>query len=114
MVTPPVLGEFEHIVLLAVLQLDEDAGTAPIRDFLEEHTGRSIARGALYTTLDRLEQKGLVRSVMADGTAERGGRPRRYYRVSPAGVRAVKASRDLPSEGQISASRLPVAPSMIE
>ena len=93
MTRPLVLGEFEHVVLLAVLQLDEEAGTARIREFLEEHTKRSIARGALYTTLDRLEQKGLVRSQMADGSSERGGRPRRYYRVSATGVRAVKESR---------------------
>lgn len=92
--TPAViLGEFELIVLSAVLQLDDDAGTRRIREYLEENTHRSISRGALYTTLDRLEQKGLVRSAMAEGGAERGGRPRRFYRVSPAGLRAVRESR---------------------
>lgn len=93
MTPAPVLGEFEFVVLLAVLQLDATAGTTEIRTFLEEHTRRSIARGALYTTLDRLEQKGLLASDMEEGSAERGGRPRRRYRVLPAGVRAVREAR---------------------
>ena len=93
MTPPQPLGEFEHVVLLAVLHLGNDAGTGLLREFLEEHTKRSIARGALYTTLDRLEQKGLVRSHMGDASRTRGGRPRRYYRVSTTGVRAMKEAR---------------------
>lgn len=93
MVAPQPLGEFEHVVLLAALHLDEDAGTGRMRELLEEQTGRTIARGALYTTLDRLESKGLVRSRMGDASPERGGRPRRYYRVTAAGLRALRESR---------------------
>lgn len=94
MVSPqPPLGEFEHIVLLAVMHLDDGAGTGRLREFLEERTGRAIARGALYTTLDRLEGKGLIRSRMGDASPERGGLPRRHYRTTAAGVRALKQSR---------------------
>lgn len=94
MVSPqPPLGEFEHIVLLAVMHLDDGAGTGRLREFLEDRTGRTIARGALYTTLDRLEAKGLVRSRMGDAAPERGGLPRRLYRPTAAGVRALKQSR---------------------
>lgn len=87
------LGEFEHVVLLGVLHLDDEAGTGRLRELLEEQTKRSVARGALYTTLDRLEAKGLVRSRMGDASPERGGRPRRYFKVTAAGVRALKESR---------------------
>jgi DNA-binding PadR family transcriptional regulator len=87
------LGEFEHAVLLATLQLDDDVGTSAIREYLEQQMRRAVARGALYTTLDRLETKGLVRSRMGGATAERGGRPRRLYAVTPAGVGALREAR---------------------
>jgi DNA-binding PadR family transcriptional regulator len=88
---PQHLGEFEYSVLLAILQM-EDAYAVPIRTFIEERTGRPIARGALYTALERLEQKGCVRSRMADPTDERGGKPRRYFTLTPAGLKALKAT----------------------
>ena len=88
---PQHLGEFEYSVLLAILQM-EDAYAVPIRAFIEERTGRPIARGALYTALERLEQKGCVRSRMADPTDERGGKPRRYFALTPAGLKALKAT----------------------
>ena len=90
----PYLGEFEQLVLLAVLQLGEEAYAVPARRAIERATGRSVSRGALYTTLDRLERKGLLVSRWEEPTPERGGRQRRYHSVTPAGVRAVRAARD--------------------
>lgn len=85
------LGEFEFAVLLAVLQTD-DAYAVPIRALLEERTGRRVARGALYTSLERLEVKGYLKSRMGDPTPERGGKPRRYFTVTPQGIRVLKAT----------------------
>jgi len=87
------LGEFEHIVLLAILRLGENAYAIPIREEIEERTGRSVARGALYTALERLETKRCLRSRMSDPLPERGGRSRRYFTVTPAGLGAIRASR---------------------
>lgn len=87
------LGEFEQMVLLSIVQLGNDAYGVKIREEIEARTGRDVARGALYTTLDRIETKGLVTSVTGDSTAERGGRPRRYFAVSPVGMEALRASR---------------------
>ncbi len=84
----PYLGELEHLLLLAILQCGDDAYTVPIRRMLAEKSGRDIARGALYTSLDRLEAKGLVRSWLGDPTAVRGGRARRYFAVTEIGVDA--------------------------
>lgn len=90
---PPYVGEFEYSVLLAVLHMDgsDQAYAVPIRALLEERTGRPVARGALYTALERLETKGCLRSRMGDPTAERGGKARRYFTVTALGVRAIKA-----------------------
>lgn len=87
------LGEFEQIVLLAVLRLKDEAYAVPIRAEIEARTGRSAARGAIYTALDRLEEKRCLTSRVGEPLAERGGRPRRYYTVSPAGLSALRASR---------------------
>jgi DNA-binding PadR family transcriptional regulator len=87
------LGEFEQMVLLSIVQLGDEAYGVKIREEIEARTGRDVARGALYTTLDRIETKGLVTSVTGDSTAERGGRPRRYFAVSPVGMEALRASR---------------------
>jgi PadR family transcriptional regulator, regulatory protein PadR len=89
------LGEFEQIVLLAVLRLGDDAYGVPIRREIEKQAGRKTTVGALYSTLDRLEAKGLVGSWFADPTAERGGRSRRYFRVEPAGVEALTRARQM-------------------
>ena len=86
------LGDFEYAVLLAVLQLKEDAYAVPLRSLIEERTGRTIARGALYTALERLEGKGCLRSVMKNPSDERGGRPRRIFDVTPKGVEALRAT----------------------
>jgi len=87
---PP--GEFEQLVLLAVLRLGDDAYAVPVRREIEKRAGRAPARGAVYVTLERLEEKGYLESWLGEPAAERGGRPRRYYRVRPAGVRALEES----------------------
>jgi DNA-binding PadR family transcriptional regulator len=86
------LGEFEQVVMLAVLRLDDAAYAVPIRREIEKRTRRSVARGALYVTLERLEGKGYLESRLADPTPERGGRAKRYYRVRPAGVTVLRQS----------------------
>ena len=86
------LGDFEYAVLLAVLQLKEDAYAVPVRSLIEDRTGRTIARGALYTALERLEGKGCLRSVMKDPSDERGGRARRVFNVTPKGLEALRAT----------------------
>jgi PadR family transcriptional regulator len=91
MKTNTYLGEFEFAVLLAVLQV-EGAYAVPIRRVLEDRTGRPVARGALYTALERLETKGLLRSRMDDASEERGGRARRYFNVTPNGLKALKST----------------------
>jgi PadR family transcriptional regulator PadR len=87
------LGEFEQIVLLAVLRLGRGAYGVPIRHEIEFRANRAVSVGALYSTLDRLEGKGYVASHFADPTAERGGRSKRFFRVEPLGLKAVKRSQ---------------------
>jgi PadR family transcriptional regulator PadR len=87
------LGEFEQLLLLAVLRLDADAYGLDIARELEARAGRSVSRGALYTSLDRLEDKGLLRWKTAVGSDARGGLPRRLYSVTPAGVAALRECR---------------------
>jgi PadR family transcriptional regulator PadR len=85
------LGEFEQLVLFAVLQQDEPYGVT-IRDVIEERTGRRASAGSVYTTLERLEARGLVSSHWGEPTAERGGKRKRFYRVKPAGREALARS----------------------
>jgi DNA-binding PadR family transcriptional regulator len=92
--TPIYLGEFEYAVLLAVLHLDQDAYAVPVRELIEQKTGRPVARGALYTGLDRLESKGCLKSRMGDPTEERGGKARRYFTVTAAGLKAIRATHE--------------------
>ena len=88
------LGEFELLVLLAVLRLGEDrAFTLAIVDEIRQRTGREPQRAAVYVTLQRLEKKGLVSSWLADPRPERGGKRRRHVRVEPTGVDAVRTAR---------------------
>lgn len=84
------LGEFEQIVLLSILRLDKSAYGVRVRAEIAEHTGRSVAPGSLYTTLERLEDKGFVTSRLGDPTPQRGGRAKRYYEVSASGLEAVR------------------------
>jgi DNA-binding PadR family transcriptional regulator len=89
-----MLGEFELLVLLAVLQTDEQAYGSAILDELRTRGGRAVSRGAVYVTLDRLEAKGYLSSRVAQPTPTRGGRPRRYYTVRPAGLKVLRNSLD--------------------
>ena len=89
---PAYLGEFEYAVLLAVLQLRDAAYAVPVRELIEDRTSRSVARGALYTALERLEAKGCLKSVSREPSPERGGRPRRYFTVTPVGMAALRAT----------------------
>jgi PadR family transcriptional regulator, regulatory protein PadR len=99
MKTPATLGEFEQVVLLAILRLDKEAYGVSIRAEIAACTRREPAPGALYTTLDRMEDKGLVRSWLSDPTPQRGGRAKRYFSITKAGrtalVRAQLAYQNL-------------------
>lgn len=86
------LGEFEQLVLIAIVRLDEDAYGATIRREIEERTARRLSISAVYTTLDRLERKGLVRSWIGQPTAERGGRRRKHFALQAPGARALRSA----------------------
>lgn len=83
------LGEFEQLILLAILRLDGEAYGVTIRAELSDRAGRAAAPGALYTALERLEAKGLIASRMGDPTPQRGGRAKRYVTVTAAGLQAL-------------------------
>lgn len=87
------LGEFEQMVLLAILQVKGEVYGVPIVDEIERRTGRSVSRAAVYVTLRRLESKGLIASWLGDPVAERGGKARRLVRVEPEGFAALRESR---------------------
>jgi DNA-binding PadR family transcriptional regulator len=89
---PEPLGEFEQLVLLALLRLGDDAYGAMIRREIEARAGRTLAISAVYVTLDRLEKKGLVRSYIGEPTAERGGRRRKHVILEPAGRAAIASA----------------------
>jgi DNA-binding PadR family transcriptional regulator len=91
------LGEFEQTVMLAILQLGDRAHGPEIARHLEESIDRSVTRGALYSCLNQLERKEYVRWRLGDAGPDRGGHARRLYKVSAAGVRALRAAR----EGQL-------------
>ena len=93
MADTPVLGELEQLILLAILRLGDDAYGLSLARELEQHAGRRLSRGALYTSLDRLETKGLVRWRSDKGGPERQGMVKRVYAVTPRGVAAVRASQ---------------------
>jgi PadR family transcriptional regulator PadR len=84
------LGDFEQLVLLGVLRLGEEAYGAAIRQEIHARSGRDVSINAVYTTLDRLEGKGLLRSWEGEPTPQRGGRRRRFYGLRPAGVTALR------------------------
>ena len=88
------LGEFEHIVLLALLRLTDHAYGVSVRQEIEQRTGRDVSIGAIYATLDRLESKGYVKSHLGDPTPERGGRSKRFFRVTAKGTMAVNRTHD--------------------
>jgi DNA-binding PadR family transcriptional regulator len=83
------LGEFEQLILFSVLQLGDGAYGIAIREAIETRTGRVVSSGAIYTTLGRLEERGLVSSTILDANPGRPGRPRKYYVLEPSGARAL-------------------------
>ena len=87
-------SDFEQQVLLAVWRLGEDAYGAAVRDELESRTDRRFAQGAVYVTLVRLEKKGLLHSHMSDPTPVRGGKAKRFFRITPEGMAGVRDARD--------------------
>ena len=91
--TSRALGEFEQLILFALLALPaEECYGVPIRELIERRTGRSLSAGAVYTALERLTARGLVSSALGEPTAERGGRPKRMYRLETAGARELARS----------------------
>ena len=88
------LGEFEQMVLLAILQLEDAAFGTPIAEELEVRAGREVSRGALYSSLDRLEKKGYLRWDIGPTTSERGGQPKRRFEVTPTGLEALRHAHE--------------------
>ena len=87
------LGELELMILLALIRLGDDAYGVPISKELLDVTGREVAFGSIYAALDRMQEKGLVSSTFGDPTPARGGRAKRYFRVTPKGLREVHLTR---------------------
>ena len=83
------LGEFEHLVLLGLLRLGEQAYGVTVRQEIQGRTGREVSIGAVYTTLDRLQAKGFVKSSRGEPTPERGGRSKRFFRITAKGLTAM-------------------------
>jgi PadR family transcriptional regulator PadR len=92
--TPIYPGEFEQMVLLAILQLEGEAYALSVLRELDESAGRRVSRGALYKTLERLEEKDFVEWEVEETTPCRGGHPRRRFQVTPEGVSALQTSRN--------------------
>ena len=86
----PALGDFEQLILLGVLRLGDEAYGAAIRQEIHRQSGRDVSINAVYTTLDRLERKGLLESWVGDPTPQRGGRRRKFYALRPTGITALR------------------------
>ena len=91
------LGGFELLVLLVLISLGDEAYGVPISEAIEESSGREVAIGSVYITLDRLERKGLVTSRLGEPTAERGGRAKTYFRITTKGLREVRQAQRTPT-----------------
>ncbi len=89
------LGEFEHLLLLAVMRLGDEAYGVTIRREIEERTGRPVSLGSIYPTMSRLEERGYVTSDMSRPTSSRGGRSRRYFTLEAAGLAVLERTRDM-------------------
>lgn len=89
------LGDFEKMVLLAILQLGGESYGAPILEEIESRTGRAASSGSLYVALRRMERRGLLSSSFGDPTPERGGRAKRFFRIRPRAVRLLRESMDM-------------------
>ncbi|NKB87269.1 MAG: PadR family transcriptional regulator [Acidobacteria bacterium] len=105
------LGEFEHLVLLAVIRLDSEAYGAPIRRLIAERAERDVSFGAVYSTLRRLEAKGYIGFTVEPSTSPEGGRPRRIAHLTESGQQAVDAARRrLERMSDSLSERIPVGP----
>lgn len=91
--TPRYIGEFEQMVLLTILQLEDDAFALSVLHELDARVGRTVSRGTLYKTLERMEAKGLLEWAEEDGPPERGGHPRRRFAVTERGLEALREAR---------------------
>jgi PadR family transcriptional regulator len=91
--TRDYLTDFELMILLSILRVGDEAYGVPVAREIEQTGGRSVVVGAVYAALDRLEANGLVSSTLGDPTPARGGRAKRFFRVTPAGLKAVKQTR---------------------
>ena len=89
------LGDMEHLVLLAILRLGKEAYGIPILDEVCARIGREVSRATVYVALKRLEQKGLLTSKLGDSTPERGGRAKRFFKLKPSGLKALRESREM-------------------
>lgn len=89
---PPSLGDFEQLVLLALVRLGQSAYGVSIHNEIRRRARREVAIAAVYKTLERLEKKGFAVSMVGQPTSERGGRRKKYYRIEPSGRRALKAA----------------------
>ena len=89
------LGGFELLVLLALIRLGDEAYGVPISQTIEETSGREVALGSVYVTLERLERKGLVASKMGEPTAVRGGRAKTYFRITAKGLREARQAQQM-------------------
>ena len=87
------LGEFEHLILLAVYRLGGEAYGVPVIREVEDRTGRTVTQAAAYLTLRRLEDKGFIKSKLGKPTAQRGGRAKRYFKITRAGTMQLRDSR---------------------
>jgi PadR family transcriptional regulator PadR len=89
MAVSPTLGDFEQLILLALVRLGDDGYGVSIHNEIVRRAGRDVTVAAVYKTLERLEDKGLALSTVGEPTAERGGRRKKYFRIQPAGRRAL-------------------------
>ena len=87
------LGEFEHLLLLALAHAGDHTSGVEVRELIEARTGRAISPGAIYTGYQRLERRGYVASAFGDPTPARGGKRKKLYRLRPAGARALAAAQ---------------------
>ena len=88
------LGEFEEIVILTIAILNQDAYSVAIKEEIESRLSRSVSMGALHTALNRLENKGYIKSLAGEGTEERRGRPKRYFEITAMGKRAMQHAKE--------------------
>ena len=90
----PARGDLELLILLALIRLGPEAYGVPVAREIEAHAGRTVALGSIYAALERLEAAGLITSELGESTPERGGRAKRHFRITEAGLRETRSRRD--------------------